>query len=411
MITHQDATIVRELAARVAEIAALPVQEDKRRLWRKLNARKPERPMVMIDQVCWNEMQSGDALVLRCTDPECRTYEEQLRRILFQWQHFPVDMVVEPFIRVPKAICGIGFGITVHEDTAVTDPTNDVIAHRYMNQFETDDDLYKIRQPVISHDATETARRLAVAHELFDGLLEVRPMGADLNLSLWDPIATWMGVENACFALADRPEFMHKLVGRMTDGFISMLDQLEEQGLLCQPQSLIHCTGAWTDELPAPGYNPERPRTKDIWMMGLAQMFATVSPRMFKEFEVDYTRRLCERFGLVYYGCCDPLDGKMNEVRLLPNVRKVSMSPWVNQERGAAEIGSQYVYSRKPSPALLAWDTFDPENIREDLMATRAVCEKHDCPLEFILKDISTVRYEPERLFKWAEVAMQVVDG
>jgi hypothetical protein len=28
-----------------------------------------------------------------------------------------------------------------------------------------------------------------------------------------------------------------------------------------------------------------------------------------------------------------------------------------------------------------------------------------------ILKDISTVRYEPQRLFQWAEVAMQVAEG
>jgi NADH:ubiquinone oxidoreductase subunit len=356
-------------------------------------------------------MHLDDELALRCTDPECRMYEEQLRHILYQWQHFRVDMVVEPFIRVPKAICGMGFGIHVHEDTAVTDPTNDVLGHRYFNQVETDDDLDKLRRPEIYHDVAETTRRLAVAHELFDGLLDVRPWGADLNLSLWDPIATWMGVENACFALVDRPEFMHKLVGRMTDGYMSTLDQLEEQGLLCQPQSLIHCTGAWTDELPAPDYDPERPRTKDIWMMGLAQMFSTVSPRMFKEFEVDYAGRMCARFGLVYYGCCDPLDGKMNEVRLLPNVRKVSMSPWTNQERGAREIGNQYVFSRKPSPALLAWDTFNPENVREDLLTTRQVCEKYGCPLEIILKDISTVRYEPQRLFKWAEIAMQVAGG
>ncbi len=41
----------------------------------------------------------------------------------------------------------------------------------------------------------------------------------------------------------------------------------------------------------------------------------------------------------------------------------------------------------------------------------RKACEKHGCPLEFILKDISTVRYEPERLSKWAEVAMQVAGG
>ena len=106
-----DAEIIRDLAARVAEIAALPVQEEKRRLWRKLNALKPERPMVMIDQVCWNEMNVGDELTLRCADPECRGYEETLRRTLFQWKHFPVDMVVEPFVRVPKAIHNTGFGI------------------------------------------------------------------------------------------------------------------------------------------------------------------------------------------------------------------------------------------------------------------------------------------------------------
>ena len=58
----------------------------------------------------------------------------------------------------------------------------------------------------------ETARRLEVAHELFDGLLEARLWGADPYLSLWDPISTWMGVEGALFALIDRPVFVHKLV-------------------------------------------------------------------------------------------------------------------------------------------------------------------------------------------------------
>ncbi|MCS7060480.1 MAG: hypothetical protein RMN25_04870 [Anaerolineae bacterium] len=409
MLNQHDVEIVRELAAQVAEIAALPVQEEKRTLWRKLNARRPERPMVMIDQVCWNEMNVNGELTLRCTDPECRQYEDELRRTLFQWRYFPVDMVVEPFVRVPKAIHNSGFGIQVEETIAVTDPTNSVVGHHYTNQFETEEDLEKVRCPVIWHDEAETARRLHVAHELFDGLLEVRPWGYDPYLSLWDPISTWMGVENALYALMDRPEYMHGLVGRMTDGYLSMLDQLESQGLLCGPQSLIHCTGAWTDELPAPGYDPARPRTQDMWMFGLAQMFATVSPKMFKEFEVDYAGKICARFGLVYYGCCDPLDGKMNEVRMIPHVRKVSMSPWANQERGAAEIRGDFVFSRKPNPAFLAWEHFNPQMVRDDLIATRQICEKYGCPLEMILKDISTVRYEPQRLFKWAEIAMQVV--
>ncbi len=405
-----DRNIVRDLAAQVAEIAALPVQEEKRALWRKLNALQPERPMVMIDQVCWNEMDS-DELALRCTNPNCRDYEAFFRRTLYQWKHFPVDMVVEPFVRVPKAIHNTGFGVCVEEATVATDPTNTVVGHKYFNQFQTEDDLEKIQTPRITHDPAETARRIAVAHELFDDLLEVRPWGYDPYLSLWDPISTWMGVENALFALIEKPDYMHRLVGRMTDGYLKMLEQLEEQGLLCQPQSLIHCTGAYTDELPAPGYNPEHPRTKDLWMFGLAQMFSTVSPQMFKEFEVDYAGRICARFGLVYYGCCDPLDGKMNEVRMIPNVRKVSMSPWANQERGAAEIGRDFVFSRKPNPAFLAYDAFDADLVRKDLLETRRICEQYSCPLEFILKDISTVRYQPERLARWGEIAMQVACG
>jgi hypothetical protein len=411
MISPSDLNVIRTLATRAAEIAALPVQEEKRRLWRKLNGLKAERPMVMIDQVCWNEMEIGDELRLRCTDPDCRYYEEILRQMLFQWDHFRVDMVVEPFMRVPIAIINTGFGIDVREEIAVLDATNSVVGHYYNNQFRTMDDLEKVKMPQVSHDQAETARRMEVAHQLFDGLLEVRPYGLDPNFSLWDPIATWMGVEGALWGLVDQPELMHGLVGRMTEGFLSMLDQAEEQGLLCGPQSLIHCTGAWTDDLPAPGYDPQKPRTKDLWAMGLAQMFSTVSPRMFKEFEVDYASRIFQRYGLVYYGCCDPLDGKMKQVRMIPNVRKVSMSPWANQEHGAAEIHGDFVFSRKPSPAFLAYDAFDPEAVRTDLTATRDICVKYNCPLEMILKDISTVRYEPKRLFQWADVAMQVACG
>ena len=411
MPTGKDVAIVRDLADRVAGIAALPVQEEKRRLWRRLNALRPERPMVMIDQVCWNEMNVDEELTLRCADPECRGWEERLRLLLYQWKHFPVDRVVEPFVRVSKAVHNTGFGVTVRQEIAVTDPTNAVVGHRFVNQFRAEEDLAKIQTPRISHDAAETARRLAVAEELFDGLLEVRPWGVDPYLSLWDPISTWMGVEAALYALIDTPEFMHRLLARVTDGYMTLLDQLEQQGLLCGPQSLIHCTGAYTEELPAPGYDPDRPRTKDIWMFGLAQMLSTVSPAMFREFEVEYASRICARFGLVYYGCCDPLDRKMTEVRMIPNVRKVSMSPWVDQDRGAAAIGRDFVYSRKPSPALLAGDRFDPDRVREDLQATRSVCRQHGCPLEYILKDISTVRYQPQRLSEWARIAMEVACG
>lgn len=407
---EKDKTVLRTLAEQVAGVAALPQQEEKRRLWRRLNGLKPERPMVMIAQVCWNELAADDLLALECGDAECRQYEQRLRRTLYQWEHFAVDMVVEPYLTVEKAVSGTGFGVETLADVAITDPTNAVRGQHYQNQFETDADLEKIKEPLVVHDAAETARREAVAHEIFDGVMEVRTAGVDPSyMSLWDPISHWMSVEGALYAVADRPDFVHAMLDRMTRGYLSMLDQLEEQNLLCGTQPLIHCTGAYTDELPGTAHDPQHPRTKDLWCMGLAQMFSTVSPAMFDEFEVAYVSRLAERFGLVYYGCCDPLDLKMAQVRKIPKVRKVSMSPWTSQGRGASELRGDYVFSRKPNPAFLARDIFREDEVRTDLQETVDVCKQHKCPLEIILKDISTIRYEPQRLERWAQIAMETV--
>ncbi|MFP4444605.1 MAG: hypothetical protein ACLFST_15905, partial [Spirochaetia bacterium] len=194
-----------------------------------------------------------------------------------------------------------------------------------------------------------------------------------------------------------------------TMSMIALTDKLEERGLFCQPQSLIHCTGAYTDELPAPGFNPEKPRAKDLWAMGMAQIFATVSPAMHKEFEIDYVKKCFEKFGLVYYGCCEPLHLKVGIIRELPNVRKISMSPWVDQEKGAESIGSDYVFSRKPNPAFLAGSSWNPDEVAEDLRNTISICRKYGCPLELIQKDISTVKYEPCRLWEWSDIAMKVI--
>ena len=65
----KDVEVVRELAARVAELAALPVQQDRIREWQALNGLRPERPMAMIDEIPWHELASdvpgGDELAVR----------------------------------------------------------------------------------------------------------------------------------------------------------------------------------------------------------------------------------------------------------------------------------------------------------------------------------------------------------
>jgi hypothetical protein len=245
-----DKKILRDLAARTAEIASLPVQGQKRNLWRKLNGLKPERPMVTVDQVCWNEVNIEDALTLRCEDKMLREWEDMLRKQLYQWKYFPVDSVVENFIRIPKAIGNVWVQIPSHVHRRKGDETGDVYSQAYDNQINSMEDVEKIKAPTVTHDERESARRQALAEEIFDGLLPVRMEGFDGTVEVWDKISVMMSVEGACFALADQPEMMHALATRLVEAEMSIYDQLEKMDLLCGPQSLIHCTGAWTPPFP-----------------------------------------------------------------------------------------------------------------------------------------------------------------
>ena len=404
----KDRDTLRALARQVADIAALPEQGKTIALWKGLNALRPARPMVAIDQMPWHEMDVDGELVLTTEDPFCRGLETRLRRTLYLWKRMRADMVVEPFVTIPKVIRGAHYGIGVREETAVLDPANDVIGHAYLDQLKNEDDIEKIQMADPVLDAEATARVEERARDIFDGILEVRMEGLYPWYTPWDRITEWRSPEALLWDLVERPEFSHRMMRRLVDAFTALLDRAEERNLLGRPQSWIHCTGAFSDELPAAGFDPAHVRAKDLWTAGMAQIFSSVSPAMHDEYEIEYAIPWYARFGLGYYGCCEPLDRKVAVIRRLPNVRKISMSPWVEVERGAEAIGPDYVFSRKPSPAFLAVDAWSPAAVERDLRATADACKRHGSPLEFILKDISTVRYEPRRLWEWTEIAMRI---
>ena len=63
-IDRRDTDTLRTLATDLAAVAALPVHREKARLWQQLNDLDSVRPMVWINEICWQEMNVNDELSL-----------------------------------------------------------------------------------------------------------------------------------------------------------------------------------------------------------------------------------------------------------------------------------------------------------------------------------------------------------
>lgn len=409
-LTKDERELLRTLASRYMEIATLPVQAEKRDLWKALNRSKMERPMVVIDQLPWNELDTDGFLTCRIGDPFWRGIEWGLKSTIYRWEHFPVDMVVEPFITIPKSIHSTGYGLQIQEHTKATEADNSVVSHQFINQLRTEEDIEKITDIRLTHREEESRLWLEAAAQVFDGVAPVRQSsGYQFHLGVWDYISMLMGVENIYLDMMDRPEFIHKIMERMTRSVLAGIKDANDLKIHNDTINTCHCSYIYTDELLPDFGQGKGPVSGNSWAFGLAQLFSSVSPAFTDEFEIPYITRMAEPFGMIYYGCCDRLDDRLDLVKKIPHVRKISCSPWSDRKAFAEKIGPEIIMSNKPTPAFLATDSLDEDVVRKDLRRTIDIARVNQVNLELILKDISTVRHQPERLTRWAEIAMEEV--
>ena len=185
------------------------------------------------------------------------------------------------------------------------------------------------------------------------------------------------------------------------------MDALQAAGLL-----FLNCDGSyvgsgglgWSDELPGAGFTGQV-RTQDMWTLGESQESVGVSPRMFAELIFPYQLPLLERFGLTCYGCCEPVDNRWPILKQIPNLRRVSVSPWSDRAKMAENLGDRYIFSMKPNPASLAMETFDEERIRQGLRRDLQLAK--GCHVEIIMKDNHTIRRDPSRVVSWVKIARE----
>lgn len=413
MSTKNDQQILRELAKQYGELAWDPKQAEIWKLHAGVNDLHPIRPIVLIDELPWHELNGDGSLTLLCEDPEYRAAEEWMRRTLFRHKYFPGDMLVKPYYGVGKVIESTGIGVEIKEEIKETDSNSAIVSHKYEEQFTCMEDLEKLHSPVITYNKDESVLRFTKIAEAIGDIIPVKLVGADTGYGLghgvWDIIAQYVEIDNLLFNLIDEPEFMHALVRKLTDIGIDTFRQYEELNLFNPDSTYVHSSAAASEDLRKNPVDFEHVKMSNIWGRGYAQILSSVSPAMHDEFEVQYAKEALTPFSLVYYGCCEPLDNKIDVIKQIPNLRKISITPWADIHKAAEIIGKDYVISAKPNPANLPAAASNPDVIRKEIRNILEACKKHNCACELLLKDISTVGYNLENLIVWNRIAMEEV--
>lgn len=411
-ISERDTNTLRRLAEDIARIAALPVHRERAALWQQLNDLNSRRPMIWINEIPWHEMDVDGELTLVTEHPWARDQERELRRTLYQWRHMQGDMIVSDYMACPLAVHSTDFGIMEDVDLALTDSASDIVSRHFKIQIRDFPDLEKIKMPVVTHNLEATHFRFEAMCRVYEGILPVRKVGqTHIWFTPWDYLIRWWGIEEAMLDMVERPDLVHAGVERMVDAWMVELDQFEQLNALsldCNNTRIGSGGYGYTSGLPGTPFDADRVKPANMWGCSNAQIFSEVSPKMHWEFAVKHDLRWLARWGLTYYGCCEPLDLKIDILRRIPNLRKISVSPWCNTQRIVEKAGSDYVLSRKPSPAILAENEWHPDRARREL--TDFLDQAHGCHVELIMKDVSTVRYQPQRLWEWSRIAAEVVE-
>jgi len=436
-----DSVTLRSLAAQVAELAARPIEKEKELLWRQHNALAPTRPLIFCDpENGWNEIIPPAALT--CQHELARQWEFTLRKEIFWGMQMKDDRVIRAVFDIPHVYSETDWGM--HETRLGGENGGSYTWDAPLKDFA---DFDRLRFPVISVDTEQTTRNLALAQEIFGGLLTVRLYTQWWwTLGLTQTFAYLRGLTQMLMDFIQHPQDMHRLMAFLRDGTLARLDFLEQNGLLspntggdyvgsggfgwidvghCEPPASggeaisrltklpnsgeiahLHCTERSAVQVSSLKIAPRNDiTTKNMWGFCEAQETSGVSPKMFAEFILPYQMPILERFALNCYGCCEALDKRWASIRQIPRLRRVSVSPWANIPKMAEYLGGDYVFSLKPSPVPLSTATFDENAIRAELR--EKLSHLKNCRVEMIMKDNHTIANDPQRVIRWVEMARQ----
>ncbi len=404
----KDRVRLRELAKHQLEIANSPKNLERVELWKALHRFDAERPTLNVETGTF----ANECIVpfLQCEDETARGIEYNLIHSFINIEAFDDDYVVPPYYGVGYDSWFTLFGQHIKE-SVIKDSNGTEMGHKFEHIIgDLEDDYHKIEGPsVYGIDKAATQRKIEFLGEIFGDILPIRLQMGCLYAVPTQQVVHMMGMENMLYAMYDYPELFSKMMDRIAEDYIAYFKFLEEEGALLQTrgfESLGQGTFCFWDEEDITG----KVRTEDVWGFLDSQETVGISPDMFREFIYPCYKKISDIYGRLSYGCCEPVNQFWNDIKTYNNLKKVSISPWCDEDYMANELrGKEIVYHRKPSPNYLGVGTvLDEDALREHFKKT--LIAARGCTLEFAQRDVYTINNDIGKVKRYVQIWRECVD-
>jgi hypothetical protein len=407
-MNNNDIKRLRELAQQIKDVSESEENQAKIANWYAMDEGKATRPNIVIELGGIHGI-FNNFITLQCEDEMARAQEHNMLAMLFIHNYVKDDNAILPYVNIGWNVSNTGYGIESQIDRS----DNDGKMGAYhigsaLTDLSREVPLLKKREFTVNRQKTMETK--AALEEIYDGILKVRMRGNPWwTMGLTQAAVYLIGVEGLMMQMYDDPDGLHMLMSFLRDDYMGMLDFYQNEGLLNlnnEDDYIGSGSHGYTRRLPV--NTDGKITTKDLWCLIESQETVSVSPSMYEEFVFHYEKPFAERFGSTYYGCCEPVHTRWHLVKKLPGLKRVSVSPWCDQELLAQDMPG-IVFSRKPNPSLISTDNFNETAIREDLQKTLEITKKYNVATEIAMKDVHTIANDPTRLPRWVAIAREEV--
>lgn len=410
IVSNEDRTILRELAKKQMELANQDVNKKRIKEWTLHNNLEGKRPMIHLEMGTFQHEILPQRM--QCTGDFARGIEGQIYSNFLNQELFDDDRVTPDYFGVGYGSYFKAFGVDIKVTEAYDSDGKKSVGHQFehiVNDLE--EDYHKLGKSPYGLDMEGSLARKEAVEDIIGDILPVKMIGGALYSVPTQDVVHIMGMENMMFNMYDYPELFKEMMDRIAEDTIEYMKYLEEQRALLPTVGNEHLgqgSFCFNDVLPK---DKEIITTKDVWGFMDSQETVSISPQMYEEFIFPAYQKISKNFGLLSYGCCEPIDPIWdNCISKLENLRKVSISPWCDEEKMGEKLrGSKVIFHRKPSPNYLGvGEKLDEEEFRKHIR--KSVLAARGCKMEIAQRDVYTINHDIEKARRYIQIIREEID-